>query len=388
MLIAIAAWCSLAGATRVAQVTGDTASSPVQGLLKEAADAEAALRLDVAAARLYELLLEHPRASDAAQARLALARVLTLSGRVPGAILQCQAVRDEVDAADPARQGAIDMATTLARRLRTVAPGTYASGGQAAAPRGIASLDEPTTLLVQPSGEAVLVDGGGRRAYRFQGEAATQVSGTEITAAAFLPDGSLATASRRGIALGAAPPAAFSGTWGGRTRPVQDVRAMAATSAGDLLVVSDDYDGLLRCQASGTCAPWGPPGKLRTVKVGLSDFVYLLDDRRQSVRVLDATGRQVALIGAAAASARPGELIDVAVDRAHGVYLLDRQLKRVAVLALKGGSGAQLTTESLGLIALPGESEAAVRNPSALGVFPDGAIVVAGRSASRLWRIP
>ena len=39
-----------------------------------------------------------------------------------------------------------------------------------------------------------------------------------------------------------------------------------------------------------------------------------------------------------------------------------------------------------GLLTMPQEGDRAVKNPSAVGVSPDGAVIVAGKSSARLMR--
>ena len=133
--------------------------------------------------------------------------------------------------------------------------------------------------------------------------AAAVASPPEPTAVTMLPGGGVAIVGKTGLVVGqgtgpAARPIPLSGTWGGKARPVKKVRSMAALSDGSLLVVDRDYDGVLRCDpSSGACAPWGPAGKFRVVRVGPTDWVFLLDDRGQTVRVLDPAQRTITVVG-------------------------------------------------------------------------------------------
>jgi hypothetical protein len=184
-------------------------------------------------------------------------------------------------------------------------------------------------------------------------------------------------------------------------RPLKKVRAMAANSAGDLFIVDDDYNrGLLRCKAGATdCAPWPamPLGELASVKVGASDFVYVLDNRLQSVRVLDDNGRQMASLGllidaapAAFAAGTPNavsvkyefkRIADFAVDQTYTVYLLDPQQRKIGIVPLKL-DGDKLVPEVKGVLDLPNDdkNQFFVKNPSAIAVTPSGALIVAGQS--------
>ncbi len=366
-----------------AQAPPAAVASDEQALVDQADKAEAALRFDLAASRLYQLLLEHPRAADSWTRRLRLARLLALSGALPSAILQCQRAREE-GPGDPERRIAGNLATTLARRIRAQNGAVFFPNISSQTARAITSLDEPTAVAYDSSGTFLLVDSGSGRTYRVDGDAATAAGGNEeISAATFLPDGSIVSAGKNGISVGGAKPVMLTGAFDGRTRQLKRVRAMASTSNGDLLLVDKDYDGLLRCKAgTTTCAPWGTPGKLRTVKVGTSDFVYLLDDKQQSVRVLDRNGRQIAAAGPMLGTSRLGEVVDLAVDSAYGLYLLDKEAKRVHIAVLRSGLQGPLNIAALGSTVLPAEGDRAVKNPSAIGVSPDGTMIVAGRSHS------
>src|SRR5579864_6067536 len=97
------------------------AQDAAPSLLAQARQAEAAYRFDFALDRLYALEIEQPRTPDALAGRLQLARLLALADDLPAAILQCQTLRDELPpggANDRARQQALDLATSLGRRLR------------------------------------------------------------------------------------------------------------------------------------------------------------------------------------------------------------------------------------------------------------------------------
>jgi hypothetical protein len=249
-------------------------------------------------------------------------------------------------------------------------------------------MDEPTSLDFDPSGNGLLVDSGSGHAYRFGADTATAVGGgEEISAAAILADGGVIVASKNGLSVGGAKPVFYTATWGGKARQVKKVRAMAGALDGNVYVVSKDYDGVLKCQPStATCVIWGPPTKQRVVKVGPTGLVYLVDDRQQSLRVFDPSGRQLAGIGPMMGATKFGEIVDIDVDAASGLVVLDKDTRRVYLLALRGASGGLLSAEMLGSVAIPSDGDRALKNPSAVGITPDGAIVVAGRSAPRFLR--
>lgn len=362
-------------------------SAPPTSLWDQAVAAEAALRFDVATARLYQIVVEHPRSADAWPARARLAKLLALAGEWPTSLLECQGLRNELPADHAFRQPAFDLATTMARRLRLAGYAAYFSGATSAALRGLASTDESTHIDVAPNGNMLIADSGqGRAVAVTAGVAATLPTGQDVTAAAFMPDGRTITADKTGIAIGGGKAAWFSGAWGGKTRQLKKTRSLAAMSNGDLLVVDKDYDGLLRCKVEGTCVPWGPLGKARVVAVGASDFVFVLDDKQQAVRVLDNTGRVAVVMGPTFAGLHLGEVVDIAVDRAYGLYILDKQTRRIEILTLRVDRTNSVSVVSLGFALVPSEGELALKNPSALAVMPDGSVVVAGRSAPRLLR--
>src|SRR5439155_16160748 len=168
-----------------------------------------------------------------------------------------------------------------------------------------------------------------------------------------LGDGALAVGTKTGIVMvppgppGKTVPA--TATWGGKTHPLKRARAMAINSKGDLFLVDREYDGLLRCAAGATaCAPWSPPGKLRTVKVGPSDFVVTLDDKQQIVRVFDDTGKLVTSLGPLFGTTKLEKISDVAIDASYAIYLLDADLKRVEVGALRMQGDGRISAEPVG----------------------------------------
>ena len=362
-----------------------------QSLLAQAITAESELRLDAAIDRLYELLIEHPGTAEAVGARLHMARLLAVTGSVPQALLQCQLLRDEVPGDHPARGEAIELASLLARRFRAErSPASpYFQVYEALAAKGMPSLDEPSDVVVESEGRVALLDEGAGRVYQVGSESAgASAAPQDPTAIAMLPDGTLAVAGKTGVSMGiAVRPVLLGGAWGGKTRQVKKVRSMAAVSDGSLLVVDKDFEGVLRClPATGKCAPWGPVGKYRTVRVGPTDWVYLLDDRGQFVRLLDSGGRQLSVIGPVIDGTKIGRIGDIAVDRAHGLYLLDTGLKRVCVAHLKASADGKFGASLSGSVAVPQEGDRATKNPVAIGVSPTGWVLVAGKSQARVMR--
>jgi hypothetical protein len=370
-------------------MVGAQSAAPAS-LLQQAIAAEAALQVDIALDRLYALEMEHPRTPHALAGRLRLARLLTLAGDLPAAALQCQALRDELPADRPDRQRALDFGTLVARRLLSRARAPVAPALEAIPLRGLAEFDEPTAIVLERSGAWIVADQGRSRLYRVMADAVTPLTaGQEPDAVAELPDGTLIAGGRTGlVAAQGTVTLPQSGTWAGRTRPLRRPRALAANSRGDLFVVDREYDGLLRCAAgAASCAPWGPPGRLRTVKVGASDFVWTLDER-QVVRGFDDGGKLLATLGPAVGNVKLERLVDIAVDGAYGVYLLDAELRRIEVVALSMAADGRIGTETVRSVAIPAEGDRALRNPSALAVTASGAVLVAGRSGSRLLRVP
>ena len=383
-LVVVAAAVALRGQARPASAP----STPVW--LEQAARAGAEMRLDAGAALLARVFIEQPGDPEAWRARLPLARLLALGGDTAGALLQCQGLRNAVAADHPAQREALDLASVLARRLRTGLTPMYFSQAALAGPRGIPAMNEPTAVALDLKGRYLAVDAGAGRAYLVTGDTATMVGAAEqIDAGTLLPDGTTVLASKNGIATGSGKPVLYSTTVQNRPRPLRKIRSLASTSTGDLLVADRDADGLLRCKAgTTTCATWGPPGRVWTVKVGVLDSVYLLDDRQETVRALDASGRLVAAAGGAqAAPDRLQGLVDIAVDAAYGVYLLDKD-KRIHVLLLHAAAaGKPAALDRLATYLLPADEPRAIKYPASLVVFPDGSVLVAGRSTARFLRL-
>lgn len=363
-----------------------------ESLLTAAAKAESEFRFDLATDRLYALLIEQPGTPAALEARLRLARLLALAGDLQAAILECQLLRGEVAPDNPLRQQAFEMATVLGRRLRAAAApsAAYFSTFEPWPARGIQSIDEPRTIMFEAEGKFVLLDEGAERVYRLGQDTGAQVAAPQgPTAATVLPNGTVLVFGKTGLAsVPASRPVLLTGIQGGKTRQFKKVRSMAALSNGDLLVIDRDYDGLIRCQyPAGTCAPAGSVGKQRVVKVGASDWTYLLDERGQALRILDANQRQIAAFGPMVGTVKLERVEDIAVDPVHGLYLLDRDLKRVTAVNLRATADGKLSALVLGSFLVPQEGERGLKNPWALGAAPGGSLVLAGKGAPRVMRL-
>lgn len=355
-------------------------------LFDQARQAEADRHYAAATERLYQLVIEHPRSPEAWQARARLAWIRALTGDLSAALLQCQALRNELPDDHPLRQPVFELATILARRMRAPLRPPYFADSAAVGLRGLAQTDEPVRLESDATGNLLLVDAGAGRIVLERPVAPAPV-GTGIEAAAFLPDGRLAVAGKAGISIAGAPASWWSATWGGKARQMKKVRSMAFTSTGDLIAVDKDYAGVLRCKAGGTaCVPWGPAGKARAVVVGASDFVFILDDRQQSIRVADDAGRQITVVGPTTGGVAFREIVDIAVDRAFGLYVLDKENRRLDILTLRADAADALSVVPAGFVMIPSEGAVSVKNPSAVGVMPDGSVVIGGRSSARLLR--
>ena len=360
-------------------------------LLGQAVSDESGFRFDAALDRLYELVIEHPGTDDAVAARLRLARLLALTGSVPQALRQCQLLRDETPADHPARREALELATLLSRRFRaaqsTMAP--YFSVYEAIAARGLPSIDEPSDVVFESDTRAVLLDQGAKRVFRLDPDSAVAgAAPQDPTAIAFLRDGPLVIAGKTGLWTGpAASPVVLGGTWGGKARQAKKVRSMAAASDGSLFVIDRDFDGVLRCEpGTGRCAPWGPAGEYRVVRIGPAGWVFLLDERGQYVRVVDASGRALAAVGPVFDGMKFGRIESMALDRAHGFYLLDTSLKRIYVCHLKASADGKIGASLSGWVPVPQEGDRATKNPAAIGVAPTGWVLVAGKSQARVMR--
>jgi hypothetical protein len=354
-------------------------------LIGSALAAERDGRFAAAIEDLYRLVREHPRSGEALRGRLRLAQLLALSGQLNAALLQCQEVRDVTGSSGPERQEAIDLSTTLVRELRakSVRSGYFPSIA-ASALRGLDKLDEPTALVVGAGGSMVVADRGRKRVYGVNGGAITTLaSANNPTAATLLADGTLAVADKNGLLL-AGNRSTLTGSWGGRTRDLDDVRSIAANSRGEFFVVDGSYNGVLRCGGSGACEPFGVAEKARTVKVGVSDYVYILDDGDSMVRVFDQNGAPVATVGPQIGTARLRDVRDIAVDKAYGIYLLDVDSKSVQVARLRLMEDGRLRAVPVTAARIPESETSGLERPYAVGVSADGAVFVVGRSSSRM----
>ena len=259
--------------------------------LHEAAEAEANGAFDLALDRLYDILLREPGSPAALPARYQLAQLLVLSGDLPQAALQYQALRDALPLGDQRRSRVFELATLVARSLRVRAGESRYAPAEVVSLEGLREFERPSAMWVETSGALLVVDRDARQVYRTTAGRAASIPNLDEPAAVTLrPDGALAVAVKDGVRLTAqGARIVFTGTWNGRRREVRDVRAMASSSTGHLFVIDDDFDGVLRCAAeTHRCEPFGPPGKARALKVGAADLVHVLDDNGRTVRVINA----------------------------------------------------------------------------------------------------
>ncbi len=382
--LVVAASLGLATATSSQSVVPTSAA-----LLGGALAAERDSRFDAAIDELYRLVVEHPRSNEALRGRLRLAQLLALAGELNAALLQCQTVTNITSVGDPERAEAVAISATLVRQLRgQSARRSYFPSVSSSTLRGLDRFDEPTALIVGAEGALVLSDRGKKRIYGISANSiSTLAVANDPQAATLLRDGTLAVADKRGLLLGSSR-STLSATWDGRARELDNVRAMAENSRGELFVVDGDYDGLLKCgSTTATCEPWGIRDKARTVKVGLADYVYVLDDGDPIVRVFNTNGQQMATIGPQIGAGRLRRVRDIALDQAYGVYLLDDDSKTVHVARLALGADGRLRAQAIAAVRIPESGQNALERPAALAVAPDGTVMVVGRPSLNLLKL-
>jgi hypothetical protein len=224
-------------------------------VMARAVRAESEHRFDAAMAGYYEILMEHPRDPAMAQARLSLAGLLALSGRLPSALLEANGAM--AASAGEAQRDAAHRATLLTRRVRAQTGATLLPTVGKLEIAGLPSLDEPSSLVFDRAGGFVIVDRGAGRAFQVAagGASMSAIAGQDITAVFPTAAGNLMS-SKNGVTRGSSVPGAWIGTWGGKARAVKKVESFAPLSNGDVLVVDKDYDGVLTCVvAKGSCLP-------------------------------------------------------------------------------------------------------------------------------------
>lgn len=384
LTVGLGVWLQLATGARAQSVVPTSAS-----LLADALAAERESRFTAAIDQLYRLVGEHPQSNEALRGRLVLAQLLALSGDLGAALLQCQAVQNAYAPGTPERDEAVALGTTLVRQLRAQSAGRgYFPSVSATMLSARDRFDEPSVLLVGEDGGLVIADRGRKRIYGVQGSTlSTIATANNPTAATWLADGTLAIADRQGLVLGSSR-SALSAMWEGRARELDNVRAIAENSRGELFVADGDIDGVVKCAGGAvSCQAWGPHEEARTLKVGLADLVFILDDGDPIVRVYNADGRHVATVGPQIGGVRLREVRDFSLDAAFGVYLVDSDTKTVQVARLSLMPDGRLVARPVASVRVPESESRGLERPSAIGVAADGSVVLAGRSSLTLLRL-
>ena len=102
--------------------------------------------------------------------------------------------------------------------------------------------------------------------------------------------------------------------------------------------------------------------------------------------MLDPTGKVIAALGGGAQ--KYGEIVDIAVDRAWGLYVLDKETRRLDLVSLRADRANAISIVSMASALVPNDGDTSLKNPSALGILPDGTVIVAGRGTTRVLRFP
>jgi len=355
-------------------------SSPWRATAKvRAGEIDLALgRGQAAAARFVDVVEAEEASIWTARASLGLAATLVLDREWAAAATLLQQIVDadraDEPGADPIAAARASARLTLLHRLwlRPAAgeqpwqrAGRFVAGTTFDRPIGVAAGEDGVLITDEGIDTAVFVDS--------QGNAAT-FSVADPHRPWWSARGDAYVAARSVVS---APlrmeTVAFAASDGSRQRTVGDIRAGARTAAGVWLLLDNDSRSVMRFGADSVferVLDLGPDSRPVDLAIGPRGRIFVLEERRREVVVLDADGN---LSGGFAVEGwrRPQA---VATDALGHVYVLDRDLGRIDVFDPDGG-----ILWTLGPT-LPGGVE--LDDPRDIAVDATGRILVADRGLS------
>ncbi len=305
----------------------------VAASLTYAGDGHRIARRAPEAARMYRrAAAEYPRAPWTAQALRGLAAAEATMGE-PTQALEALAQLQQSFPGTREAGTARDLATILYRlHLRAPTVPAFAPTQRTIAGVGgrLATVD---ALAVEPDGAVVVLQRDGLT--RFDADGRVRDSLRAADARALLPgvDGRLLVATRSGLQP-------MTGTFlplsiprpDGAARPLDDVRAVARSRIGQLLVADGGTKSIARFEADGRYV--GVFASIDALRVAVNDIglVAALDRSGRSVAVLDAAGKPIGRVGGGGGVTLQ-QAVDIAWDALGYLYVLDREAGAVAVFS-------------------------------------------------------
>jgi hypothetical protein len=209
-----------------------------------------------------------------------------------------------------------------------------------------------------------------------QGRHGSSLAAEDLRSLSVTPKGELVVAARLAVRVGARDVKTFAvPTEKGVPELLEGITAALVTPGGSLLVADEQrervfrYDG--KYQYSGTF-PDARPRKVVRLALDGEGAVVMLDRDEKTVRVYDETGRLLRSVGGRTGGLELRKPADVAVDPARNLYVADEEAG-VLVISPQGKL----------LLALTGD---ALRQPKAIALEPNGAILVYDAKAERVLR--
>ena len=335
-----------------------------------------ARRHDEALERFRRVSMEYPRSIWAARANIASGASLVQAGGATRAFEELQRIRQ-------AFPGSPEASTALA--FNTVLHRLYVRAPQQPAfayvPKSVgpekAQYRDVIGLAIDERDRVIVGHRAGLTVISPATAAPAQIAAQEVTAFAVDERGRLVTVRRNMIVVeGGESVALMVPEENNRTRPVEQIPAIAVLSNGERLVADAHERTIIRVSPAGQyVAAFAPIGAERIVRNRLDDVAVIERDGR-TVAIFDRDGKTLGRLQQKGANYQFGELADLAFDAFGHLYVLDRGRSSVFVF----GPGNRLLTT----LTIAGREPGSLQRARALALDSSGRLHVYDENAQRI----
>jgi TolA-binding protein len=316
--------------------------------------------------------MEYPTSEAAAAAQFEVGEGLALLGEPRQAMEEFQQVRNRFPKSEWAPR-ALERTTALYRLYGSGKP-TFALDPSYSAGSGEV-LKDIRAILMTPERTLWLASEKVKSAVPVgpDGKLGPSVAAEEVRGLSLAPGGGVVVAAKTAVRVGRdVLTFTIPGDKPGATEPVDKISAALLTASGGMLVADEKRKKVYRYDARREYQGPFPDAREREVTrlaVDSEGGVVILDHADRSVRVFDATGRELRALGPRSDMRKP---VDVAVDAFQNTYVVDED------------AGVLVFSPQGQLLATVGAQD--LRKPTAVTVDPAGAVLVYDEKAQRVLR--